>query len=85
MIATAFLLAVLPTAALAGPSCTTEAEAKWMSEEAMKAKIAEAGYKAKTFEVTGDCYELYGWSKEGKRGEIHFNPVNGDVVKADEH
>ena len=42
MLKTAFVLAVValtPAVAMASPSCTTEPQAKWMSEDAMKAKV----------------------------------------------
>ena len=79
----AALLALAPTAAFAGPQCTTEPKDKWMSQDAMKAKIAEMRYKdIKTFKVSGPCYEIYGFTKDGKKAEVYFNPVTGDVVKA---
>ncbi|MBB5754049.1 hypothetical protein GGQ63_003124 [Prosthecomicrobium pneumaticum] len=81
----AALLAVLPaTAAFASPKCTSEPKDKWMSEEAMKAKIAELGYqKIRTFEITGSCYEIYGYTKDDKRAEVYFNPVTGAIVKSE--
>lgn len=70
-------------AALAGPVCTTEPKTKWLTEVQMKAKVAELGYtKIKTFQVSGSCYEIYGYNKDGKRAEVYFNPVTGAVVKA---
>ncbi|UOK72831.1 PepSY domain-containing protein [Ancylobacter polymorphus] len=73
-----------PAAAFAGPVCTTEAKDKWMSEDAMKAKVAEMGYqKIKTFKVSGSCYEIYGYTKDNKKAEVYFNPVTGAVVKAE--
>ncbi|WP_421699539.1 PepSY domain-containing protein [Ancylobacter sp.] len=73
-----------PVAAFAGPVCTTEAKDKWMSEDAMKAKVAEMGYqKIKTFKVSGSCYEIYGYTKDNKKAEVYFNPVTGAVVKAE--
>jgi hypothetical protein len=77
------LVALTPTVAMASPSCTTEPKDKWMSEEAMKAKVAELGYTIKTFQITGDCYEIYGSTKDNKRAEVYFNPVTGDVVEAE--
>jgi hypothetical protein len=76
-------IAAIPSLALAGPSCTTEPKSKWMSQEAMKAKIDAAGYKVKTFQVTGNCYEIYGKNKDGKRAEVYFNPISGDIVKSE--
>jgi hypothetical protein len=73
-----------PAAALAAPKCTDEPKGKWLSEDAMKAKVATYGYEQiKTFKVTGSCYEIYGYTKEGKKAEVYFNPVNGDVVKSE--
>jgi hypothetical protein len=31
--------------------------------------------------TTGNCYEIYGQDKQGKRIEIYFNPITGDVVE----
>ncbi|MCX5513110.1 PepSY domain-containing protein [Kaistia algarum] len=68
--------------AMADPACTKEPQSAWMSQEAMKAKIAELGYqKIKTFKVTGSCYEIYGYDKNNKKAEVYFNPVDGSIVK----
>ena len=75
-------LLLLAGPALAGPTCTTEPKAKWMSETAMKAQIAKAGYKYRVFKVTtGNCYEIYGRDQAGKRVEIYFHPISGKVVE----
>ena len=67
--------------ALADPKCTTEPKEKWISESEMKAKIAGLGYQAKVFKVTkGNCYEIYGLDKAGKRIEVYFHPVTGNIV-----
>ncbi|MBN9016949.1 MAG: PepSY domain-containing protein [Rhizobiales bacterium] len=86
---TALLLALTGTsivlgagAAFADPVCTKEPKSAWMSEDAMKAKIAELGYqKIKTFKVSGSCYEIYGYDKNNKKAEVYFNPVDGSIVK----
>ncbi len=73
-----------PIAAFASPACTTEAKDKWMTEDVMKAKVADMGYqKIKTFKVSGSCYEIYGYTKDGKKAEVYFNPVSGAVVKSE--
>lgn len=72
---------IIPLAAHANPTCTTEPKAKWMSEPAIKAKIAALGYHdIRSFKVTESCYEIYGSSKENKLVEVYFNPVTGDIV-----
>jgi hypothetical protein len=73
-----------PFAAQAAPKCTDQPKEKWMSEDAMKAKVTALGYeRIKTFKVSGNCYEIYGYTKDGKKAEVYFNPVNGDVVKSE--
>ena len=84
MFRTTILAATLSIAgaAVAGPKCTTEPKAKWLTEAQMKAKIAALGYtKIKVFQVSGSCYEIYGMNKAGKKAEVYFNPVNGAVVQ----
>ena len=67
--------------AAADPKCTTESKDKWISESEMKSKIASLGYQAKVFKVTkGNCYEIYGLDKAGKRIEVYFHPITGKVV-----
>lgn len=69
--------------ALAAPNCTSEAKSKWLTEDAMKAKVAEMGYKdIRTFKTSGNCYEIYGMTNDGKRAEVYFNPVSGQVVES---
>jgi hypothetical protein len=72
-------------AAAAGPVCTKEPKAKWLSEAQMKTKIAALGYtKIKVFQVSGSCYEIYALNKAGKKAEVYFNPVTGAVVQNNE-
>ena len=72
----------LSTSALAGVQCTTEPKEKWMTEDAMKKQITDAGYRIAKFKITGgQCYEIYGTDSSGKKVEIYYNPVNGNVVK----
>jgi hypothetical protein len=54
-----------------------------MTEEAMKSKVTTLGYeRIKTFKVSGSCYEIYGYTKDGQKAEVYFNPVTGDIVKS---
>ena len=70
------------SSANAEPKCTTEPKDKWISESDMKSKITSLGYQTRVFKVTkGNCYEIYGRDKAGKRVEIYFNPVTGQIVE----
>lgn len=66
-----------------GPSCTTESQSAWMSQADMKSQIAKQGYKIKEFKISGTCYEIYGWDREGRKVEVYFNPVNGEIFKSE--
>jgi hypothetical protein len=81
----AMVLAVLSTAgtAVAAPNCTSEPKSKWLPEAAMQEQIAKLGYKVKVFKVSGNCYEIYGWTREGAKVEVYFNPVTGEAVKSE--
>lgn len=61
--------------------CTSEPKDKWKDQAAFKAEL-EKTYAIKVFKVTeGNCYEIYGKDKAGKKVEIYFNPVTGEKVK----
>ncbi len=72
-----------PTVALAKDKngCPAYPKDQWMSEADAKAKIAEMGYKVKTFEVTGNCYEIYGHDKDGNKAEVYFDAKTLAIVK----
>lgn len=76
-------LCLVSTTAMASPTCTKEPESKWLSESAMKRKIAEMGYKnIKVFrKTTTGCYEIYGYTADDKKAEVYFNPVTAEVVE----
>lgn len=75
------LLAISPVA-FAGPECTSADPSEWKDQEAFKKSLETEGYKIKKFKVTeGNCYEIYGWDKDGRKVEIYFNPVTGEPVK----
>nr|BDT29891.1 PepSY domain-containing protein [Bacteriovorax sp. HI3] len=76
------LLMIVSVSAFAGPDCTKEPKTKWQDEKKFQEKLVADGYKIKVFKVTkGNCYEIYGWNKEGKKVEIYFSPVDGSKVK----
>lgn len=71
------------TAAIAGPTCTKAPQEQWMPQETMLRKLVDQGYTLEKFKVTaGNCYELYGIDRDGRKVEIYHNPVDGSVVQA---
>ena len=78
----ALALSILSGSAFASPTCTSEPKTKWLSEKAMKEKVAALGYSVKVFKVTaGNCYEIYGRNKSGQRIEVYFDPMTGNTVE----
>lgn len=73
---------VLTSAANAGPTCTDKPLSQWLSEAEMRAQIGASGYAIDVFKTTkGNCYEIYGRTEHGKRVEVYYHPITGEVVK----
>jgi len=69
--------------AYAGPECTTADKSQWQDQTKFQEDLVAQGYKIKKYKVTkGNCYEIYGWNKEGKKVEIYHDPVSGKAVKS---
>lgn len=75
-------LAAASTIALAGADCTAHPQSEWIPETEMKSRIEAQGYTIKKFKIAGNCYEIYGKNKDGKKVEIYFDTKTGDVVKS---
>lgn len=76
------LLIGLTSAAFAGPTCSVPKD-KWMKEADFKANLTAQGYQIKTFKVSkGQCYEIYGTDKAGKKVEIYFDPATAAVMES---
>jgi len=71
------------TGAFAGPTCTAPKE-QWKPQDAFQQDLKNQGYQIRTFKVTkGNCYEIYGTDKTGKKVEIYFDPATGAVLKSE--
>jgi len=61
--------------------CTTAPTSEWMAEDEMKLLVLHRGYRIKTFKVSKtNCYEVYGFNREGRIVEAYFNPVTTRLV-----
>ena len=70
-------------AAFAGANCAKHPKSEWMPEAEAKAKIEAQGYKIRKFKVDGNCYEIYGTNKEGKKVEIYYDAKTLAPVKTE--
>ena len=77
------LLAFAPIFAHAGADCKVYPKSEWASEDTLKQALKEEGYAIKKFKIDGNCYEIYGRNKDGKKVEIYFDPVSGNAVKTE--
>jgi hypothetical protein len=77
------ILLLLSGAASASAKCEKHPKEEWMKQEEARAKLESQGYKIRKFKVDGNCYEIYGYDKEGKKVEIYFDAKTLDVVKAE--
>jgi len=76
-------LSVASSAAVAAANCPKYPKNEWMPQDQAKAKIEAMGYKIDKFKVDGNCYEIYGFNKEGKKAEVYFDAKTLKVVKSE--
>ncbi|WP_144171328.1 PepSY domain-containing protein [Pseudomonas sp. Kh13] len=80
----ALTLLIGSSIAFAATECTTADKSTWQDQEKFQAQLKEQGYKINKFKVTkGNCYEIYGLDKEGRKVEIYHDPVTGKAVKSE--
>ncbi|GAB3254299.1 PepSY domain-containing protein [Chitinimonas naiadis] len=80
-IAAALALAFASHLASASAECPAYPKAEWMKESDARAKLEKDGYKIKKFKVSGNCYEIYGHDKAGKKVEIYFDAKTLAIIK----
>ena len=48
-----------------------------------KKALEKHGFTIKKFKTDGNCYEMYGKSKGGKKVEMYFDTKDGKIVKSE--
>ncbi|MFJ2985127.1 MULTISPECIES: PepSY domain-containing protein [unclassified Pseudomonas] len=72
------------SSAFAATQCTTADKSTWQDQDKFQAQLKAQGYKINKFKVTkGNCYEIYGFDKDGRKVEIYHDPVTGKPVKTE--
>lgn len=62
--------------------CTAAPRSEWLSQDEMKLLAEHRGYRIKTFKLAkGDCYEIYGFDKDGRIVEAYFDPATARLVR----
>lgn len=67
--------------AFADEHCTNEPRSKWLTTDAMKAKVEQRGVTVQRIETDDDCYEVHGMRKNGDRVKLTLHPVTAAVVE----
>ena len=76
-------LCIAATGAFAKADCKAYPKEEWMKEADAKAKIEAQGYVIDKFKISGNCYEIYGKNKEGKKVEIYYDAKSLEPVKSE--
>lgn len=79
----ALLALFAPALALADADCTAHPKEEWKTEAEARAKFEADGYTISKFKISGECYEIYGFTKEGKKAEIYFDTKTFEIVKSE--
>lgn len=77
------LMAMMPLSALASADCPAYPKEQRASEDTLKQALKDEGYTIKKFKIDGNCYEMYGRNKEGKKVEIYFDMKTLAIIKAE--
>jgi hypothetical protein len=82
------LVAALAALAAAGPvlaseNCTAEPQSKWLSHAEVTAKLQQQGFEVARTESDRSCYEVKARDAQGRRVELHVDPVTARVVRSE--
>ena len=66
------------------PKCPDVPRDRWMSADALRAKLQGMGYQVREIDREGHCYEVEGRDANGFRVEAYIDPVSGAVVQDDD-
>lgn len=85
IIAVALAAPVILTSTLALASteqCSSAPKTQWRTADDAKVAAEALGYKnIRSVKVEDGCYEVYAFSKEGRRAEVHLNPLSLKIVR----
>ena len=62
-------------------SCPAASKAERRPPGELTAMLKKKGWAIRKMQMFNGCYEIYGFTKDGKKVEIYFNPVDGSIVK----
>lgn len=75
--------ATLPALADNDNRCGTIPRTEWIGVEDIARKATELGYQVSGVDEEDGCWEVEGRDRDGRRVDVYFQPVTGEVVHFD--
>ena len=79
---TVLTLLALSDAARADTECARHDRSTWIPESQFREQMKRQGVQITKFRITpGNCYEIYGFDRDGRKLEIYYDPVDARPVE----
>ena len=76
------LLLLCAAPLLADTDCARPDRSAWMPESQFREQMKRQGVQITKFRITpGNCYEIYGFERDGRKLEIYYDPVDAHPVE----
>ena len=67
--------------AFAAANCQAHPKSEQIPQATFENALKKHGFDVKKFKTGGNCYEMYGKSRGGKKVEMYFDTKDGSIVK----
>ena len=71
------------SSAFAEANCQAHPKNEQIPQADFHKALEKHGFTIKKFKTDGNCYEMYGKSKGGKKVEMYFDTKDGKIVKSE--
>ena len=71
------------SSAFAEANCQARPKNEQIPQADFQKALEKHGFTIKKFKTDGNCYEMYGKSKGGKKVEMYFDTKDGKIVKSE--
>ena len=71
------------SSAFAEANCQAHPKNEQIPQADFQKALEKHGFTIKKFKTDGNCFEMYGKSKGGKKVEMYFDTKDGKIVKSE--
>ena len=71
------------SSAFAEANCQAHPKNEQIPQSDFQKALEKHGFTIKKFKTDGNCFEMYGKSKGGKKVEMYFDTKDGKIVKSE--